>query len=167
MNNLTIPEKYSRHWPAISIASAVLTVLFWVAYMVTTDTLAEGYFRFAAFCFFALSLLSFFKVRDGRIKINLSLSEDGGLELDYFSRGKQIAQDTFDLNRFESVETVSMPNRTLYNDFATDDRTVRFKKKDSDEWLYLAEVNGRVIPLDHINANKVADFLRLHLDKAD
>ncbi len=163
MKTLTVKEKYSRHWPAIAIASAVLAALLWGAYMLTTNVLLESYLRFAAFCFFALSLLSFFKVKDGQIQIDMKVDDDGGLIMDYLVRNKQIGHDAFDLNKVESVEINKMPNRSLYNDFATGDRTIRFKRKDSDDWLYLTEVHGRVIPLDNKNAEKIYGFIRNHL----
>lgn len=163
MKTLTVKEKYSRHWPVIAIASAVLAALLWGAYMLTSNVLIESYLRFAAFCFFALSLLSFFKVKDGQIQIDMKVDDDGGLIMDYLVRNKQIGHDAFDLNRVESVEINQMPNRSLYNDFATGDRTIRFKRKDSDDWLYLTEVHGRVIPLDNSNAEKIHGFINNYL----
>lgn len=159
MKQLQVYEKYSRHWPVIAIVSAILAAILWGAYMLTGNVLVEGYLRFAAFCFFALSLLSFLKVKDGRIQINFIVDENGGLKLDYLVRDKNIGHDAFDLNQFEAVEINEMPNRTIYNDFAKSDHSVRFKRKESKEWLYLTEVNGRVIPLDKKNANLAADFL--------
>jgi hypothetical protein len=163
MKTLTVKEKYSRHWPAIAIASAVLAALLWGAYMLTSNVLLESYLRFAAFCFFALALLSFFKVKDGQIQIDIKVDDDGGLIMDYLVRNKQIGHDAFDLNSVESVEINKMPDRSLYNEFATGDRTIRFKRKDSDDWLYLTEVHGRVIPLDKSNAEKIYRFINSYL----
>lgn len=159
MKQLHVYEKYSRHWPAIAIVSAILAIILWGAYMFTGNVLVEGYLRFAAFCFFTLSLLSFLKVKDGRMQINFIVDENGGLKLDYLVRGKNIGHDAFDLNEFEAVDINEMPNRTIYNDFARSDRSVRFKRKESEDWLYLTEVNGRVIPLDKKSAKLAADFL--------
>lgn len=149
MKKLTVFEKYSPYWPAIAVTSLILTILFWAAYMLVSNVLIEGYLRFAAFCFFALGILSFLKVKDGRIKINLLLNEQGELEVDYLVRNKSIDHDIFDLAEFEAIEVNKMPNRSLYNDFAKRDRTVRFKRKDGKSWQYLAQVHGRVIPLEN------------------
>jgi hypothetical protein len=164
MNTLTVKEKYSRHWPKIATISAILAALLFGAYLITVNVLIEGYLRLAAFCFFALSLLSFFKVKDGQIKIKLSIDEHGGLQLDYYVRNQQVAHERFNLNKVESVEIHEMPNRSLYNDFATGDRAIRFKEKESKGWLYLTEVHGRVIPLDHNNAQEVSDFINKYLN---
>jgi hypothetical protein len=164
MKTLTVKEKYSKHWLKIAVISAILAVLLFGAYLITADVLIEGYLRLAAFCFFALSLLSFFKVKDGQIKIDLEIDEKGGLQIDYFVRNKKIAHDAFDLNRFDTIEIHEMPNRSLYNDFVTGDRAVRFKQKESSGWLYLTEVHGRVIPLDSKNATQVSEFINRYLN---
>lgn len=164
MNQLTVKEKYSKHWPVIAVASALLALLLWGAYMFSADVLVEGYLRFAAFCFFALSLLSFFKVKDGQIRIDLQFEDDETLLVNYQVRKKQIGSESFDMTKIEAVDINKMPNRSLYNDFATGDKTIRFKRVDSEGWLYLIEVNGRVIPLDNENAKKVFDFINSYLD---
>lgn len=163
MNKIVVFEKYSRHWPAIAIGSAILAAILFGAYMLTGNVLIEGYLRLAAFCFFALSLLSFFKVKDGRIQIIFIVDENGGLKLDYLVRDKNIAREAFDLNKFEAIEINEMPNRTIYNDFARSDHSIRFKRKESEGWLYLTEVHGRVIPLDKKNAEQVAGFLNNYI----
>lgn len=159
MNHLTVNEKYSKHWPVVAIASALLAMLLWGAYMISANVLVEGYLRFAAFCFFSLSLLSFFKVKDGRIRIDLQFEDNETLLVNYQVRKKRIASESFDLTQIEAVEINEMPNRSLYNDFATGDKAIRFKRTDADGWLYLIEVNGRVIPLDNENAEKVFVFI--------
>ncbi len=163
MKKLTLFEKYSRHWPLITVSSTALAIFLFGAYLYSSDVLIEGYLRFAAFCFFALALLSLFKVKDGQVQIDFRFFDDGGLEIDYLVRDKNIASEAFDLNRFEDVEVNDMPNRTIYNDFARNDRAVRFREKESKTWLYLTEVHGRVIPLNHENASKLIDFLRQHM----
>lgn len=163
MKLLTVKEKYSRHWPRIAVLSAVLALLLWGAYMLVADVLIEGYLRFAAFCFFALSLLSFFKVKDGQIRIDLQIDDHGGLIINYYVRKNKIANESFDLNKIEEVKINDMPNRSLYNDFATGDRTLQFRRIDSDGWLYLIEVHGRVIPLDSSNAEKLFSFINGYL----
>lgn len=160
MKTLTVFEKYSKHWPAITIISAVLTLLMFGAYWYSDDVLIAGYLRLGAFCFFALSLLSFFKWMDGRIKIDFILHPDKTLTLDYHVRNQKIASDHFDLSKFGNVEMQQMPNKSLYNDFATGDHCIRFKREETDEWIYLTEVHGRVIPLDIDNARQVLDFLK-------
>lgn len=165
MNHLTVNEKYSKHWPAITVVSALLAFILWVAYMFSADVLVEGYLRFAAFCFFALSLLSFFKVKDGQIRIDLQFENDETLLVNYQVRKTEIASESFDLTQIEAVEINEMPNRSLYNDFATGDKAIRFKRTDADGWLYLIEVNGRVIPLDNENAEKVFVFINNFLEE--
>ncbi len=165
MKTLTVFEKYSRHWPMIAAGSTLLTLVFWGAYMIVSDVLLEGYLRLGAFCFFALALLSFFKVKDGRIQIDMQLRDDGGLEMNYLVRNKLIAEDAFDLNSFKTIEINEMPNKSLYNDFATADKAVRFKRKDNDSWIYLTEVHGRVVPLEIQNAKKVVDFLKSYINR--
>lgn len=164
METLTVFEKYSRHWPSIAIASAVLSVIFFGAYWYSDDVLIAGYLRLAAFVFFALSLLSFFKWKDGQMKIDLNLDQDHKIKLNYFVRDRFIASDHFDLNDVTEVEVNKMPNKTLYNEFATGDRCIRFRRKDTGEWSYLNEVQGRIIPLDTENANQVAEFIEPHLN---
>jgi len=163
MNKLIVFEKYSRHWPVIAIVSAILAVILFGAYLLSGNVLVEGYLRLAAFCFFALSLLSFFKVKDGRIQINFIVDENGGLKMDYLVREKIIAHDVFDLNNFEAIGIDEMPDRSIYNDFARGDHSIRFKRKESDGWLYLTEINGRVIPLDKKNAEEVTGFLNNYI----
>lgn len=166
METLTVFEKYSRYWPSIALTSAVLSVIFFGTYWYSNDVLIAGYLRLAAFIFFALSLLSFFKWKDGQVKIDLNLDQDQRIKLNYFVRDRFITSDHLNLDDVSAVEVNKMPNKTLYNEFATGDRCIRFRRKDTGEWSYLNKVHGRIIPLNTENANRVTEFINAHLNRS-
>lgn len=155
---LTINEKYSRHWPFIAVISAVFALLFYISYHFTGNVLLEGYLRLTAFGLFALALLSLFKLKDGKVEINIDL-EESKLVLNYRVRGKIINEEEIELNKIETLRIDEMPNRSIYNDFNKSDRCVRYKRSDSENWIYLNEVHGRVIPLDLKDTEEIVTFV--------
>lgn len=155
---LNVSEKYSRHWPAIAIISAILSVLFYISYHLVGDVLIEGYLRLTAFGFFALAVLSFFKVRDGRMEIFMTMDEKS-LEIFYRVRDKLVHEEMIMLSDVSDVEIDRMPDRSLYNDIIKSDRCIKFRRKDSEGWLYLNEIYGRVIPLSRENAEQIRSFI--------
>ncbi len=158
-NTLVINEKYSQHWPLIAKLSAVLTVVFYISYHFVGDVLLEGYLRLTAFGFFALAVLSLFKLKDGKVEITIEL-EGKKLVLYYRLRGKIIYEEEIDINKIEAVEVSEMPNRSIYNDFKKSDRCVRFKRTDSENWIFLNEIHSRVIPLSQDNSEKIVSFVK-------
>lgn len=163
-NQLVVNEKYSLYWPGISIISAICSVLFFISYQLSGDVLLEGYLRLTSFGFFALAVLSFFKVKDGRMEITF-LKNDSVLEIFYKVRNKLVHEEEIDLDKIEEIKTEQMPNKSIYNDFKKSDRCVRFKRKDSPNWIYLNEIHGRVIPLDQNNAADITQFVKQFMIK--
>lgn len=159
---LSVSEKYSRYWPAITIGSIILSIILFGAYINVTDVLIGSYLRLAAFAFFVIGFLSFFKLREGRIQIDFELKDDAGPHLDvYYSvHSRNIHAEMIDLSEITDIKIDQMPNRTLYNDFNKVDRSVRFQKENMEGWLYLNEIHGRVIPLSKENAEKVVGFIK-------
>lgn len=159
---LTVSEKYSRYWPAITIGSFIISILFFVAYIMISDVLIGSYLRLAAFAFFVIAFMSLFKLRDGRIQIDMELKDDAGPHLDllYSVRGRNIHAETIDISEIKELKVDQMPNRSLYNDFNQVDRSVRFQKENMDDWLYLNEIHGRVIPLSKENAEEIVWFIK-------
>jgi hypothetical protein len=158
---LQVLEKYSQYWPAIMIGSLILSLVFLVAFIYTTEPLLESYLRLAAFAFFVIGFLSFFKLRDGQLTINYEVKEgDEEMYITYTLREQKIHAETVDLSNIVDLKVDEMPNRSLYNDFYKIDKSVRLKKKNMDGWLYLNELHGRMIPLSRENAEKVVDFVK-------
>lgn len=162
-NTLTVSEKYSRHWPLIAIVSAVLALSFYISYHLAADVLLEGYLRLVAFGFFALAVLSFFKVKDGRIEITIEKSDEL-IEIYYRVRDKIIHEEELNLADIRDLKMDQMPNKSLYNDLIQSDRCIRFRRTDSDGWLYLHEIYGRVIPLSEKNASEILQFIEPNSD---
>lgn len=158
---LSVSEKYSRYWPAIAIGSVIASVLFFGAYIMVSDILIGSYLRLAAFAFFVIGFLSFFKIKDGRIQIEFELKDNAGPDLDvnYMVRGRIIHAETIDISEITELKVDLMPNRSLYNDLNKIDRSVRFQKENMEGWLYLNEIHGRVIPLSKENAEKIVRFI--------
>jgi hypothetical protein len=160
-NQLQVSEKYSQYWPAIMIGSLILSLIFLVAFIYTTEPLLESYLRLAAFAFFVIGFLSFFKIRDGQLTINYEVKDgDQEMYITYTLREQKIHAETVDLSDIVDIKVDEMPNRSLYNDFYKIDKSVRLKKKNMDGWLYLNELHGRMIPLSRENAGKVVDFVK-------
>lgn len=160
-NSLTVFEKYSQYWPVISVGSILLSGFFLLAYILVSDVLVSSYLRLGAFAFFVVGFLGLFKVKDGQIRIDYRLKETNPaiLEIIYSVKDRKIHAETIELSGVEDIKIDEMPNRTLYNDFYKVDKSVRFKKKDINDWLYLNEKHGRVIPLSKKNAEKIKSFL--------
>lgn len=160
-NQLQVSEKYSQYWPAIMIGSLILSLIFLVAFIYTTEPLLESYLRLAAFAFFVIGFLSFFKLRDGQLTINYEAKDDEEeMYITYTLREQKIHAETVDLSDIVDLKVDEMPNRSLYNDFYKIDKSVRLKKKNMAGWLYLNELHGRMIPLSPENAEKIVDFVK-------
>jgi hypothetical protein len=157
-HQLTVYEKYSRYWPAVAKLSALLAVLFFIAYQMSSDILIEGYLRLTAFGFFALSVLSLFKVRDGKMEISLT-EKDGWIEIVYKVRNRIVQSEDLDLKDVSAIESAPMPDRSLYNNFNKSDRCVKFKRNQSQDWYTLHEIHGRVIPLSSENAESIVNYI--------
>lgn len=157
-DRLVIQEKYSKYWPIVAMVSFVLSVLLFITYHLMDDVLWIGYLRLAAFAFFAVALLSFFKVYDGQVEVTVEV-EDKFIKSVYKVRGEVIFEIKHPRSDFYRVKTDQLPNKSLYNDFMKSDKCVRFQRKDENAWFYFNEIESRVIPLSDENANKLRDFL--------
>lgn len=156
-----VSEKYSEYWPAITIGSLILSLLFLFGYIYSNDILVESYLRLAAFAFFVIGFLSYFKLRDGQININYQVNDDESeMKITYSLRNQNIHAESVDLKEIVDVKVDEMPNRSLYNDFYKIDKSVRLKKKNMNSWLYLNELHGRMIPLSRENAEKIVKFIK-------
>lgn len=143
------------------MGSLVVSVLFLGGYIYTDSVLLEGYLRLAAFAFFVIGFLSYFKLREGQITILYELvDEENDMTITYSVRDQNIHAESIDLSDIKDIKVDQMPNRSLYNDFYKVDRAVRLKKKNMEGWLYLNELHGRMIPLSRENAEKVVTFIR-------
>ncbi len=156
---LTVREKYSRHWPLIAAASMVLAILFFISYWLVSDVLLEGYLRLIAFGFFALGLLSLFKIKDGQVEIHLFVDEEDVLNVVYKVRGDVIHEEKWSRFELGNIKIDEMPNRSLYNDIMKSDRCIRLSRKNEHDWMYFNKVSGRVIPFSQENAREVYSFL--------
>lgn len=162
-SSLTIKEKYSEYWPLLAIISGILSILLIIAYLYSNNVLYEGYLRLGAFGMFAFSFFSMFKIYDGQIIINIeqNTEEKDLLDLSYNLRGREIYRESINPNEVVSLRVSEMPNRSMYNDLFTGDRTVQFRKKDMYDWMYLNEFHGRIIPFSKENAERI----KSHLEK--
>jgi len=161
---LKIEEKYSRFWPMIAAISGLAAAILFAYYLMVDEVLLEGYLRLISFSFFALMVLSLFKVKDGKVVISF-ISEDGTLYLKYHVRERLVYEENFRLQKIKDLKIDRMPNKSLYNDFAKKDRCVRFKKGKSDEWIYMAQLFGRVIPLNKEHAEKIEEFVHQEIKR--
>lgn len=158
MKKLVIQEKYSKHWPSIAVASLALAVLLFITYHFMEDVLWIGYIRLASFAMFALALLSFFKVKDGQVEITIKI-EDNIVESTYKVRDEIVFHAKHLASDFYKLKVDEMPNKSLYNDFVTSDKCVRFRRESENAWYYFNEIESRVIPLSEQNASKLRNFL--------
>ncbi len=161
---LKIEEKYSRFWPVIATVSGIAATILFTYYLMVDEVLLEGYLRLISFSFFALMVLSLFKVKDGKVVISFT-SEDDTLYLTYHVRDRLVYEESFQLQKIKDLKIDRMPNKSLYNDFAKKDRCVRFKMGKSNDWIYMVQLFGRVIPLTHKNAVKVEEFVNQEIKK--
>ena len=156
---LTVEEKYSQYWPSICIISIMVTVGLFYSYQFTANVLLEGYLRLASFGFLALSILSYFKIRDGKVLIDLESDSEGVLYVKYSVRNQYIHSEEWAVSEMFEVKTDVMPDRSLYNNLMKKDRCVRFRRKSEEDWLYFNKINGRVIPFTEENAQHIRDYL--------
>lgn len=160
-DQLVIREKYSKYWPGVTVVSFVLSILFYISYHLLEDVLWIGYLRLTAFIFFAIALLSFFKVYDGQVEISLEI-EDEFVKSEYKVRNKIIFRSENPISDFKKVKIDQLPNKSLYNDFMKSDKCVRYQRKDESAWFYFNEIESRVIPLSEKNAKRLRTFLEDH-----
>lgn len=161
MKKLVIQEKYSKYWPSVAVLSFILAVILFVAYqmMDNDNVLWIGYVRLASFSFFALALLSFFKVKDGQVEITITF-EDGFVESVYKVRGEVVFEAQHPVSDFYELKIDQMPDKSLYNNFVKSDKCVRFRRENETNWNYFNEIESRVIPLSKENASKLKSFLK-------
>lgn len=154
---LIISEKYSKYWPLITIISGIAAILSGVAFLYFDAVLLEGYLRLAAFIFFAIFLLSLYKVRDGKVNMKFII-ENRVVTIEYHQKNQLIEEEIIDFSDISDIKISPLPNRSVYNDLMRSDRCIRINRKDG-VWIYLNEINGRTIPLEEDNALKVKHFL--------
>lgn len=161
MKKLHVEEKYSEHWPKVAISGGILCLIFFGGSIYVDGVLLEGYLRLTSFAFFALSVFSFFKLKDGKINIELVIGQENQniLEIFYTVRDKEVHYDSLDIRELIDVKVSEMPNLSIYNDFYFGDKVVRFKKKNMDGYMHLIEIYGRIIPLSKSNAKQITDFI--------
>lgn len=159
MNKLVIKEKYSKYWPIVSVVSLILAVVLFLAYQLMDNVLWIGYVRLASFSFFALALLSYFKVKDGQVKITVWVDE-GYIESVYKVRDEIIFKAKHPASDFYTLKVDQMPDKSLYNQFVKSDKCVRFRRENENAWYYFNEIESRVIPLSKENASKLHNFLK-------
>lgn len=100
----------------------------------------------------------YFKVKDGKMEIALT-GKENLLEITYKVRDRTVHSEDLNIDLIKEVETAQMPNRSLYNDFMKSDRCIKFRRKNSDDWLYLHEIHGRVIPLSGENSEAIVNYI--------
>ncbi|MDR9408571.1 MAG: hypothetical protein RI573_06980 [Balneolaceae bacterium] len=159
MNKLVIKEKYSKYWPIISVVSLIFAVVLFLAYQLMDNVLWIGYVRLASFSFFAIALLSYFKVKDGQVEITVWYDE-GYIESVYKVRDEIIFQAKHPASDFYKLKVDQMPDRSLYNQFVKSDKCVRFRRENENAWYYFNEIESRVIPLSKENASNLYNFLK-------
>jgi len=160
-SHLIIKEKYSEYWPHIAIITGILSIVLFIIYLNTDNVLYEGYLRLSAFGMFAFSFFSLFKIYDGQIVIEIRQNEQDRklLDLSYTLRGRELYRESINPKEIVSLKVAEMPNRSMYNDLFTGDRTVQFRKKDMYDWMYLNEFHGRIIPFSKENAEKIKSHI--------
>lgn len=157
-DTLVIQEKYSKYWPQVAILSLILALLLFIGYHFLDDVLLVGYVRLGAFSFFAIGLLSLFKVYEGRIEIKIEAEMDS-IKSTYTVRGETKFTKSHPISDFHELKIDHLPDKTIYNNFVKSDKCVRFRREDESGWFFFNEIESRVIPLSEKNANLLYDFL--------
>lgn len=157
---ITVQEKFSRTWPFIAISSSVLAILLFIYSRINSDILISGYLELASFILFAVAVLSYFKLRDGRISIRIDIDkEHNELLFSYLLNGSAVNSETLSIDKPVEFETGRMPDTSLYTEINRTDRTIRFRETPSGSWRYLFQYNSRVIPIGPEVAEKTAKIL--------
>lgn len=159
-NSMLIEEKYNRHWPVIATGSLLLSVVLFIIYLFSATPLQQGIFRLGAFALFATGILSLLKVRQGKLTVLTSLTDEGDLSVSYSHKGRETETELIPVATVVEVKVDEMPNRSLYNDLVKSDRSIRIRRVNSEEWDYLYKVDSRVIPFTEENAKKLYLFLK-------
>lgn len=156
----TVEEKFSRTWPFIAISSSVLAISLFIYSRLTSDILISGYLELASFILFAVAVLSYFKLRDGRISIRIEVDkEHNELIFSYLLNGSVVTSETLSINKPVEFQTGRMPDTSLYTEINRTDRTIRFRENPTGAWRYLFQYNSRVIPVSREVADKTAKIL--------
>ncbi|PWN07562.1 hypothetical protein [Rhodohalobacter mucosus] len=157
----TVHEKFSGSWPFIAALSSVLAIILFVYSRVNSDVLISGYLELSSFILFAVAVLSFFKLRDGRISIRIDFDrESSELLFSYYLNRSVVTNETLSITNKIEFKTGRMPDTSLYSEINRSDRTIRFREHPTDSWRYLFQYNSRVIPVSAENAEKTVEILR-------
>ena len=156
----TVEEKFSRTWPFIAISSSVLAILLFIYSRIMSDILISGYLELASFILFAVAVLSYFKLRDGRISIRIDIDrEKNELTFSYLLNGSVVSSETLSINKPVEFQSGKLPDTSLYTEINRTDRTIRFREAPSGSWRYLFQYNSRVIPVSREVADETAKIL--------
>lgn len=159
MDQLIVREKYSKYWPAVAISSLLLAVLFFVAYHLIENILWVGYLRLISFSFFAIALLSFFKIKDGQVEMTVTV-DDERVHSDFKVRNKLIDHHEIPKSDFYQLKVDMVPNKSIYNDLMKSDKSVLYRRKSESAWFHFNQIESRVIPLSDENADLLYHFLK-------
>lgn len=164
-NQLIVEEKFSRLWPSAAIISLIAALIFYLLYVNTEDVLNESYFRVLSFAFFAAGILVLFKLKDGKVTLRLEVSDNSELVILYQIKRNTIAEEQWSLNDIASVKIDEMPNTSLSNDIVRGDRSIKVRYRNHSDWIYLNNLNNRVIPLKKEDAERVMEFIQSKLKR--
>ena len=154
----TVNEKFSKYWPFIAVGCSVLAFLVFIYSRLNSDVLIAGYLELASFIMFAVAVLSFFKLRDGRTSIRID--KDGNqLVFSYLLNGSVVKTETLSIEKPVEFKTDRLPDTSLYSEINRTDRTVCFRETSSGSWRYLFQYNSRVIPISPEDAEKIKKVL--------
>jgi len=159
MNQIIVREKYFQYWPQVAVLSLLSAIALFVIYQSVENILWNGYIRLASFSLFALSILSFFKVKDGQVEIKISKNNDY-IRSVYEVRGNVIFEIQNQISDFYELKIDLMPDKSLYNQIVKSDKCVRFRREDENTWHYFNEIESRVIPLRKEDARRLYMFLK-------
>lgn len=161
---IVIHEKFSKNWPTIALLSGILSIILWGTYLSISDILLSGYLRLGAFAFFTLTILSLFKIKDGKVIIEIENTEAHEATVHYTLRQELVFTEIWDMKKIAGVKISEMPNKSLYNDIVTGDRCVMVRKQNEMDWIYFNTLFGRVIPFKKDNAERIKQYLEKFLD---
>lgn len=167
MSELKIEEKYSAYWPVITVISMILAVSIFSSLFFIENTLLAGYTRLAAFAFFVIGVIGLFKLREGKVTLEVSMVDTYFLNVEYLVKESVKHSESLDIRNIATVKVDEMPNRSFYNDIVTSDRCIAIRHKNENDWTYLHKMNGRVIPLSSESALRIKKFIESEMAMAE
>lgn len=159
---LEVTEQFSPIWKTAFYLSIAIAVLFFIIFLLTSDPLWKGIFRFIAFIGFVGAVFSFLRLREGQKRVQIEFSEEN-LIVTYFKKDEMLKEELFERKTIKEI--YKKEAKSAGNLLGTAKGYAFFITfTDTDKTLPFFEYSGRNLSFKKEAALKINHFLTARTD---